>query len=293
MIVLQNAIDAISLGAIYALAALGIGLIFSIMRLINFAHGELIMVGGFMLYGLAGQPYIVMALAAILVVSILALGMERLAFRPLRRANPATLLIASFAVSYLVQHIVLITFGARPMGVDFMAQLGESVDIGGLRVPRLQIATIIVTLALMGGLVLFFRRSRVGVQMRAAAEDFTMARLVGVRANLVFAAAFAISGVLASIVSLYLVTQTGSVSYKMGVSMVLIAFVASVIGGMGSLTGAALGGFLVGIVSVSLQAYLPADMRPYRDAFVFLLFIAFLLWRPQGLLVRRADRERV
>lgn len=293
MIVLQNAIDAISLGAIYALAALGIGLIFSIMRLINFAHGELIMVGGFVLYGLAGQPYIVMALAAILVVSILALGMERLAFRPLRRANPATLLIASFAVSYLVQHIVLITFGARPMGVDFMAQLGESVDLGGLRVPRLQIATIIVTLALMGGLVLFFRRSRVGVQMRAAAEDFTMARLVGVRANLVFAVAFAISGVLASIVSLYLVTQTGSVSYKMGVSMVLIAFVASVIGGMGSLTGAALGGFLVGIVSVSLQAYLPVEMRPYRDAFVFLLFIAFLLWRPQGLLVRRADRERV
>jgi branched-chain amino acid transport system permease protein len=293
VIVLQNAIDAISLGAIYALAALGIGLIFSIMRLINFAHGELIMVGGFMLYGLAGQPYIVMTLAAILVVSILALGMERLAFRPLRRANPATLLIASFAVSYLVQHIVLITFGARPMGVDFMAQLGESVDVGGLRVPRLQIATIIVTLALMGGLVLFFRRSRVGVQMRAAAEDFTMARLVGVRANLVFAVAFAISGVLASIVSLYLVTQTGSVSYKMGVSMVLIAFVASVIGGMGSLTGAALGGFLVGIVSVSLQAYLPVEMRPYRDAFVFLLFIAFLLWRPQGLLVRRADRERV
>jgi branched-chain amino acid transport system permease protein len=234
-----------------------------------------------------------MALAAILVVSILALGMERLAFRPLRRANPATLLIASFAVSYLVQHIVLITFGARPMGVDFMAQLGESVDLGGLRVPRLQMATIIVTLALMGGLVLFFRRSRVGVQMRAAAEDFTMARLVGVRANLVFAVAFAISGVLASIVSLYLVTQTGSVSYKMGVSMVLIAFVASVIGGMGSLTGAALGGFLVGIVSVSLQAYLPVEMRPYRDAFVFLLFIAFLLWRPQGLLVRRADRERV
>jgi branched-chain amino acid transport system permease protein len=293
VILLQNAIDAISLGAVYALAALGIGLIFSIMRLINFAHGELIMVGGFTLYGLAGQPYIVMALAAIIVVAILALGMERLAFRPLRRANPATLLISSFALSYLVQHIVLMAFGARPMGVDFMAMLGESLDIGGLRVPRLQIAAILVTLALMGGLALFFHRSRVGVQMRAAAEDFTMARLVGVRANLVFAVAFAISGVLASIVSLYLVTQTGSVSYKMGVSMVLIAFVASVIGGMGSLTGAALGGFLVGIVSVSLQAYLPVEMRPYRDAFVFLLFIAFLLWRPQGLLVRRADRERV
>ena len=95
------------------------------------------------------------------------------------------------------------------------------------------------------------------------------------------------------LVSLYLVAQTGTVSYKMGVNMVLIAFVASVIGGMGSLVGAALGGFLVGIVSVSLQAYLPVDLRPYRDAFVFLAFIAFLLWRPQGLMTRRADMERV
>ena len=293
MIVVQNLIDAVSLGAVYALAALGIGLIFSIMRLINFAHGELIMLGGFTLYSLAGQPYLVMGVAAIVLVAIVALGMERVAFRPLRKANPATLLIASFAVSYLVQHIVLMIFGSRPMGVDFLAQLGESIEFVGLRVPLLQVAAIVITLILLAGLAMFFRHSPIGVQMRAAAEDFTMARLVGVPANRVIAAAFAISGVLASFVSLYLVAQTGSVSYKMGVNMVLIAFVASVIGGMGSLIGAALGGFLVGIVSVSLQAYLPVDLRPYRDAFVFLAFIAFLLWRPQGIMFRRADRERV
>lgn len=291
MIVIQNAIDAISLGAVYALAALGIGLTFSIMRLINFAHGELIMVGGFTLYALAGQPYLVMGLAAVLVAAILALGLERVAFRPLRKANPATLLISSFAVSYLLQHIVLMIFGSRPMGVDFLPQLGDAVELGPLRVPELQLAAIIVTVISMTGLALFFRHSRIGVEMRAAAEDFTMARLLGVRANRVIAVAFVISGVLASMVSLYLVAQTGTVSYKMGVNMVLIAFVASVIGGMGSLTGAALGGFVVGIVSVSLQAYLPADLRPYRDAFVFLLFIAFLLWRPQGLLVaKRSER---
>jgi branched-chain amino acid transport system permease protein len=293
MIVIQNAIDAISLGAVYALAALGIGLIFSIMRLINFAHGELIMVGGFSLYALAGQPYLVMGLAAVLVAAILALGMERVAFRPLRKANPATLLISSFAVSYLLQHVVLMIFGSRPMGVDFLPQLGDSVELGSLRVPELQLAAIVVAILSMTGLALFFRRSRIGVEMRAAAEDFTMARLLGVRANRVIAVAFVISGVLASMVSLYLVAQTGTVSYKMGVNMVLIAFVASVIGGMGSLVGAALGGFLVGIVSVSLQAYLPVDLRPYRDAFVFLAFIAFLLWRPQGLMTRRADMERV
>jgi branched-chain amino acid transport system permease protein len=293
MIVIQNAIDAISLGAVYALAALGIGLIFSIMRLINFAHGELIMVGGFTLYALAGQPYLVMGLAAILVAAILALGLERVAFRALRKASPATLLISSFAVSYLLQHVMLMIFGSRPMGVDFLPQLGDAVELGPLRVPELQLAAIVVTVISMTGLALFFRRSRIGVEMRAAAEDFTMARLLGVRANRVIAAAFVISGVLASMVSLYLVAQTGTVSYKMGVNMVLIAFVASVIGGMGSLVGAALGGFLVGIVSVSLQAYLPVDLRPYRDAFVFLAFIAFLLWRPQGLMTRRADMERV
>ena len=293
MIVIQNAIDAISLGAVYALAALGIGLIFSIMRLINFAHGELIMVGGFTLYALAGQPYLVMGLAAILVAAILALGLERVAFRPLRKASPATLLISSFAVSYLLQHVVLMIFGSRPMGVDFLPQLGDAVELGPLRVPELQLAAIVVTVISMTGLALFFRRSRIGVEMRAAAEDFTMARLLGVRANRVIAVAFVISGVLASMVSLYLVAQTGTVSYKMGVNMVLIAFVASVIGGKGSLVGAALGGFLVGIVSVSLQAYLPVDLRPYRDAFVFLAFIAFLLWRPQGLMTRRADMERV
>jgi branched-chain amino acid transport system permease protein len=293
VIVLQNGIDAISLGAVYALAALGIGLIFGIMRLINFAHGELIMIGGYALFFLSGQPYLVMAVAAVMVVTLLALGMERLAFRTLRGANPATLLIASFAVSYLLQHVILIIFGSRPTGVDFLAQLNESLEVAGLRVPRLQAATIIVTALLIVGLTLFFRRSPIGLQMRAAAEDFTMARLVGVRANRVIAMAFAISGLLASVVSLYLVAQSGSVSYKMGVNMVLVAFVASVIGGMGSLAGAALGGFLVGIVSVTLQAYLPVDARPYRDAFVFLLFIAFLMWRPEGLLFRRADRERV
>jgi len=292
MLVLQNLLDAISLGAVYALAALGIGLIFSIMRLINFAHGELIMVGGFVIYSLAGQPMLVMAIAAIIVVTILALGMERIAFRPLRRASPPTLLIASFAVSYFLQHVILILFGSRPMGVDFLSSLGESVEFADLRVPVLQCIAIATTVVLMVGLVFFFKTSRIGVQMRAAAEDFTMARLLGVKADRVIAVAFALSGILASFVSLYLVAQTGSVSYKMGVNMVLIAFVATVIGGMGSLAGVALGGFLVGIVSVSLQAYLPEDLRPYRDAFVFLAFIAFLLWRPQGLLVKQAS-ERV
>ena len=290
---IQSLIDAVSLGAVYALAALGIGLTFSIMRLINFAHGELIMIGGYTLYMLAGYPYLVMGVTAVLVVAIAAFGMERLAFRTLRGASPTTLLIASFAVSYLLQHLVLLIFGSRPTGVDFLSTLNQSIELGGLRIPLLQLAAIVVTGLAMVGLSVFFARTDIGIQMRAAAEDFTMARLVGVKANRVIAIAFGLSGILASLLSLYLVTQTGTVTYKMGVSMVLIAFVSSVIGGMGSLVGAALGGFIVGVVSVLLQSYLPADLRSYRDAFVYLLFIAFLLWRPEGLMQRRADRERV
>ena len=293
MIVLQNLIDAVSLGSVYALAALGIGLIFSVMRLINFAHGELIVAGSFTLFALAGQPLAILIFAALSVTVMLALGMERLAFRPLRAANPASLLIASFAVSYFIQHAVLLIFGSRAMGVAFLSELGAAVEVGGLRLPLLQIVTIATTLCLLAGLTAFFRFSETGLQMRAAAEDFAMARLLGVKANRVIAFAFAISGVLAAMVSFYLVAQTGSVSYKMGVGMVLIAFVSAVIGGMGSIAGAALGGFLVGAVSVTLQSYLPADLRPYRDAFVFLLFILFLFWRPDGLLAGRGQRERV
>lgn len=251
------------------------------------------MIGGYTLFMLAGQPYLVMGVSAILAATIAAFGMERLAFRTLRGASPTTLLIASFAVSYLLQHLVLLIFGSRPTGVDFLSTLNQSIELGGLRIPLLQLAAIVVTALAMGGLSLFFARTEAGIQMRAAAEDFTMARLVGVDANRVIAIAFGLSGVLASLLSLYLVTQTGTVTYKMGVSMVLIAFVSSVIGGMGSLVGAAIGGFIVGIVSVLLQSYLPVDLRPYRDAFVYLLFIAFLLWRPEGLMQRRADRERV
>jgi branched-chain amino acid transport system permease protein len=187
----------------------------------------------------------------------------------------------------------MMIFGARPVAIDFLSPLNQSLEIGVLRVPWLQLCALGVTLMLLVGLSSFFRWTAIGVQMRAAAEDFTMARLVGIPANRVIAAAFAISGTLASIVSVYMVAQTGGASYKMGVNMVLFAFVASVIGGMGSLAGAALGGFLVGVVSVLLQTYLPEGMRLYRDAFLFALFIAFLLWRPQGLLVKASDRERV
>ena len=146
---------------------------------------------------------------------------------------------------------------------------------------------------LLASLVLFLRRTPLGVAMRAASEDFLMARLLGVRANLVIAAAFAISGFLAAVVSLLYVTQTGVLSFHMGIPLVLFAFVATVVGGMGSLTGAVLGGFVVGVASVVFQVVLPIDMRPNRDAWVYAMILVILLLRPSGLVKVKSIEEKV
>lgn len=291
-ILLQNLIDAVSLGSLYALLALGLALIFGIMRLVNFAYGELIMVGGYTMLLLVHRPLLVWILGTIGVVVIIALAMERVAFRPVRQARPSTLLVTSFAVSFLLQNVAMLTMGSMPKAVGVSSVLVEPFLVGNLRIPRINVFTVSVTLVLLVGLVVFLQRTSLGIQMRAAAEDFRMARLLGVRANTVIATAFGISGVLAATVALLFVAQTGTISPAMGVEPMIVAFVATVIGGMNSLPGATLGGFLVGCLTVALQVLLPIELRPYRQAFTFALVIAFLLFRPQGLLPGRSAGRR-
>ncbi|MGD9914478.1 MAG: branched-chain amino acid ABC transporter permease [Rhizobiaceae bacterium] len=289
----QTIIDALSVGSLYALSALGIGLLFGIMRLINFAQSEFVTIGVYTLMLATGLWFPLAAVLAIAVVVVLALLVERVAFRPVRDADPATLLITSFAVSYLLQYGLVLAFGARPIGFDILPELGQPVLIGEVRVPRLNIVTIAVTILLLGGIALFLRRTRVGIEMRAAAVDFRMARLLGVRANRVIALAFAVSGLLAAVVAVLFAAQTGIASPAMGLQLALVGFVATVIGGMGSLPGAVFGGFAVGAVTVILQAVLPADFRIFREAFVYAAVIAVLVMRPQGLFRSAATKERV
>jgi branched-chain amino acid transport system permease protein len=291
--VVQTFADAISVGGLYALTALGIGLIFGVMRLINFAHGELIMVAGYTLLLFFGEPVAVAMIAAFLAAVLLALGTERVAFRPLRAASPATLLISSFAVSFFLQKTLILFVGSRPKGIDFLPALGRQTEILGVRLQSLQVVTIVVSILLLGAFTWFLRATRFGLQMRAAAEDFRMARVLGVRANRVIAIAFAMSGILAAAVSCLFVAQTGIVQPRMGLQLVIIAFVGTVIGGLGSLTGAALGGFLVGAGTILLQALLPPDLRVFREAFVFVAVTLVLLFRPQGLIPARGLRERI
>jgi branched-chain amino acid transport system permease protein len=289
----QNAIDAFSLGALYAVLALGVALIFGIMRLINFAHGELIMIGGYSLVLLDGHSLLLMLPATIVVVVLFALAMERIAYRPIRSASPSTLLVTSFALSYLLQNLATLIFGAFGRSVNISTTVTESFVVGSLRISKLSLITDIVALAMVMLLVTFFTKTHLGYQMRAAAEDFRMAELLGVRANTVIAAAFAMSGLLAATVSILLVAQTGGVIADMGVQPVIVAFVATVIGGLGSLPGAALGGFGFGCVTIALQSTLPSNLANYRDAFAFIAVIVVLLARPRGLLARRSALERV
>jgi branched-chain amino acid transport system permease protein len=285
--------DAVSVGSLYALTALGIGLIFGVMRLINFAHGELITFAAYTLLALSGLPPPVMLLGALSVAIVLALLTERAAFRPLRNADPSTLLISSFAVSFFLQKLLILLVGSRLKGLNFLPGLGRQVELSGVRLQLLQIVTVSVSVILLVGLTWFLRATRLGLQMRGAAEDFRMARVLGVRANRVIATAFALSGVLAATVSCLIVIQSGVVQPRMGLQLVIIAFVGTVIGGLGSLPGAALGGFIVGAGAILLQALLPPDMRAFREAFVFIAVALVLLLRPQGLIPAVGLRERI
>jgi branched-chain amino acid transport system permease protein len=289
----QNIVNAVTFCSLYALFALGIALVFGIMRLVNFAHGSLIMVGAFALVLLSGLwlPFRLVAVVAIVV--LLALAMERAAFRPVRDASPATMLITSFAVSYLLQSLVVLFLGTLPRSTNLFGQLTKSLTIAGVSIQWLDIVTIAVIATVFAALTWFLGRTSLGVQLRAAAEDFRMARVLGVRANFVIATAFAISGILAAVASVILVAQGGEVDATIGADPVLVAFIATVLGGMGSLRGAVLGGLLLGIVTVALQAYLPIELRYYRDAFAYGAVIAVLLFRPQGLFTDSTARARI
>ena len=286
-VLIQNAIDAVSFGSLYALFALGIALIFGIMRLINFAYGELIMIAGYALVFLGHPSWPVIVIGATGAAVVAALATERAAFRPVRSADPITLLVTSFAVSYLLQSLAQLIVGSVPKTTNLSTSLARSFTIGSINIPKLDVVTVVVTLVLLVSLGLFLSRTRLGIQMRAAAEDFRMARVLGVRANLVIATAFAMSGILAGVAAILLVAQTGVVTPTMGTGPVLVAFIATVLGGIGSLRGAVLGGLVLGVITVALQAYLPLELRYYRDAFAYSAVIAMLLIRPQGLIVAR------
>ncbi len=285
----QQAINGLSLGSTYALLALGLAMVFSIMGLINFAHGDLLVVGGYTIWALRewAVPWVLVVPLTLAATTLAAVAMERIAFRPLRGADQTTLLLTSFAVSFFLENAFGIGISVRSQGIVMPDWTVNVINVGVFSVPLLQIATTAITFACLAALGIFLKRSLLGISMRAAAEDFSSTRLMGMSADRVIVAAFAISGLLAGVATLLQIARTASVDPTAGLNPMIKAFIAVIIGGLGNLSGAVAGGFLLGFIEVILQAILPQSGLPFRDAFALVLLVAILLARPQGLLGRK------
>ena len=276
----------LSLGSLYALMALGLVIVYGILRLVNFAYGELIMVAGYTLYLLGGSPlpWLVMAAVAVAAAVVSSYLTERVAFRPVREKSLTAMLITSFAVSTLLQNAALLFVSPRARVVPLPDLFSDSISIGGTLVPVRYVLAIVVSLAMLALLSFVLRKTILGIALRAAADKFTMTRMLGVPANLIISTAFAISGLLAGIVSLFWLGRTASVTPGIGLEPLIVSFVATVLGGMQSLIGAVVGGYVLGLMTVAINTLLPQDLVDFRQAFTFGLVIVILLVRPEGLI---------
>ncbi|MEP6977582.1 MAG: branched-chain amino acid ABC transporter permease [Thermoleophilia bacterium] len=294
----QTLSDAIGLGAIYALMAVGIGLVFGVLRLVNFAYGQLVMAGAYTLAFTSGWPVAGSILACFAVVVALSLAMERAVFRPLRGQSPAVMLVTTFAIAFVLQAIALIVdLRDNTIGeiASSAAPLNRSVSVGGVDVRKITIVAIAVAVVTLALLALLLTRTTIGLHTRAAASDFRTARLLGVRANRVIGFAALLSGVLAATVSVLLTVQAPFVSPDFALRDTIVVLVGVVVGGIDRLWTATLGGFTIGFASGVINGALPTDKTVYLPSAVFALVILVLLLRPAGLFAwgRHAAAERV
>ncbi|SNR56754.1 branched-chain amino acid ABC transporter permease [Actinomadura mexicana] len=287
----QHVLDALSVGSTYALLALGLTLVFSVMNLINFAYGLLLVCGGYAACVLvdAGLPFALVVPLCVLFVTLLSMAMGRVAFRPFIGAPPITLLITSFGVLLIIQYIAILIFGEKPRVLNAPDFLTGVIAAGGLRVPVLQVVTIasgaIVAAAFYG----LLHRTPFGAQLRAAAESPETARLMGIRPDRVLMIAFAISGAIAGVVGLLWFAKVGAVTPRSDLEPTLKAFIAIVLGGLGRASGAMLGGLALGGIEVTMTVVLPSGAITYAQAIVFAVVIALLVLRPGGLSGARTE----
>jgi branched-chain amino acid transport system permease protein len=291
---LQQLANGLVLGSLYALIAVGFTMIYGIVRLINFAHGDVLMVGAFGAFALLTVlelPLWATLVAVLALGALLAMVIDLVAFRPQRGAPQVNGFITSLGVSILIQNLAILTLSGQPRPFNLPGWLRGTLGLPGVRVTVLDLAIVATTLAILGALSLFVRRSRLGMAMRATAENPLAASLMGIRINQAIATAFALGGALAGVAGVFWAGRAGQIEPLMGVLPGLKAFVAAVIGGVGSLPGAVLGGFLLGFAEVLFVGLLPPAYGAYRDAFVFGLLILVLLALPSGLLGRPMEER--
>jgi branched-chain amino acid transport system permease protein len=292
----QTLADALALGGVYALMAVGIGLVFGVLRLVNFAYGQLIMAGAYAL-AFSSQwdwPRWAGILLCFAVVLALSAAMDTLVFRPLRGQSPAVMLVATFAVAFLLQSIALVAFGPLGKIASALAPLNRPVVIGGVDIRKIAIVAVVVTIVCLLLLQLLLTRTTAGLQMRAASMDFRTTRMLGVRANRVIGSAVLVSGLLAAVVAVMLTVQNPLVTPDFALRDTIIVLAGVVLGGLSRPIPATLGGFSIGFASGLLGGALPTNQSQYLPSFLFVAVILVLLVRPDGLFTRaRGSVERV
>jgi branched-chain amino acid transport system permease protein len=294
----QTLVDAVGLGAVYALMAVGIGLVFGVLRLVNFAYGQLIMAGAYTLAFTASWPVAASIAACFVVVVALSLALDRVVFRPLRGQSPAVMLVTTFAIAFMLQAIALaIDIRDDTIGeiATSIASFNQATTVAGVEVRKITIAAVIVAAVALALLALLLARTTIGLHMRAAATDFRTARLLGVRANRVISFAVFLSGLLAATVAVILTVQFPFVGPDFALRETIVVLVGVVVGGIDRLWTATLGGFTIGFATGVINGVLPTDKSVFLPSAVFALVILVLLLRPAGLFAwgSRAAVERV
>lgn len=284
--ILEQLINGLRTGSIYALIALGYTMVYGIAKMINFAHGDIIMVGAYTLYigiALLHLPVIPAMILTAVVCSVLGVLIEKIAYKPLRKAPPLAVLITAIGMSYFLQSMALLIFSSTPIPFKSVINL-ETVQIGSVHISGITIITLIVTTITMVALTLFINKTRAGSAMRAVSEDRGAAELMGINVNKTISMTFAIGSALAAVAGILYICQYQSLRPTLGALPGIKAFVAAVLGGIGSVPGAMLGGIVLGIIESLAKAYISTELA---DAIVFGVLVIVLLVRPAGLLGKK------
>ena len=289
---LSYLINGISLGSVYAIIALGYTMVYGIARMLNFAHGDIIMVGGFTVFTIVttmGGPPVVGILASVVVCTVLGVTIERVAYRPLRDASPLAVLITAIGVSYLLQNVALLIFGSNARQFTSVITVPALKLAGGkLSISSVTIVTILSCIVIMAALMTFINKTKMGQAMLAVSEDRGAATLMGINVNRTISVTFAIGSALAAVAGVLLCSAYPSLSPYTGSMPGIKAFVAAVFGGIGSIPGAFIGGILLGIIENLAKAYISSQLS---DAIVFSVLIIVLLVRPTGILGKKMTEK--
>ncbi len=283
---LQQLINGVSLGSLYGLVAIGYTMVYGILRLINFAHGDVLMVGCyFAFYAILifSLPWYASFLVAILLTALLGIVIDRGAYLPVRKAPRISALITAIGISFLLEHLALVIFGGRPKAFYRPPLFGRVIEWGDLHFLVLSLWIPLITFVLILFLLLIVYRTRTGMAMRAISRDMETVRLMGVDVNRITSITFALGSALAAAGGIMWALKYPQIDPYMGIIPGLKAFVAAVLGGIGNVIGAALGGFLLGLLEIMLVALMPG-LGGYKDAFAFLILIGILLFRPTGIM---------